>query len=154
MIGKTVIFDLDGTLADIKERRTLATKEGGKIDWPKFFDPNNISLDKPNTPVIESFKALQKAGYRMVIFSGRSDATREETEKWLSKYGITYDKLLMRAGTGESMFTPDDRLKEDWLNQEFPDKNQILCVYDDRDKVVNMWRRNGIACFQVAPGDF
>ncbi len=154
MIGKTVIFDLDGTLADIKERRTLATKEGGKIDWPKFFDPNNISLDKPNTPVIESFKALQKAGYRMVIFSGRSDGTREETEKWLSKYGITYDKLLMRSGTGESMFTPDDRLKEDWLNQEFPDKNQILCVYDDRDKVVNMWRRNGIACFQVAPGDF
>ena len=154
MIGKTVIFDLDGTLADIKERRTLATKEGGKIDWPKFVDPNNISLDKPNTPVIESFKALQKAGYRMVIFSGRSDATREETEKWLSKHGITYDKLLMRSGTGEGMFTPDDRLKEDWLNQEFPDKSQILCVYDDRDKVVNMWRRNGIACFQVAPGDF
>ena len=154
MIGKTVIFDLDGTLADIKERRTLATKEGGKIDWPKFFDPNNISLDKPNTPVIESFKALQKAGYRMVIFSGRSDATREETEKWLSKYGITYDKLLMRSGTGDGMFTPDDRLKEDWLNQEFPDKSQILCVYDDRDKVVNMWRRTGISCFQVAPGDF
>lgn len=154
MIGKTVIFDLDGTLADIKERRTLATKEGGKIDWPKFFDPNNISLDKPNTPVIESFKALQKAGYRMVIFSGRSDATRDETEKWLSKYGITYDKLLMRPGTGEGIFTPDDRLKEDWLNLEFPDKSQILCVYDDRDKVVNMWRRNGIACFQVAPGDF
>ena len=154
MIGKTVIFDLDGTLADIKERRTLATKEGGKIDWPKFFDPNNISLDKPNTPVIESFKALQKAGYMMVIFSGRSDATREETEKWLSKYGITYDKLLMRSGTGDGMFTPDDRLKEDWLNQEFPDKSQILCVYDDRDKVVNMWRRNGISCFQVAPGDF
>lgn len=154
MSGKTVIFDLDGTLADIKERRTLATKEGGKIDWPKFFDPNNISLDKPNTPVIESFKALQKAGYRMIIFSGRSDATREETEKWLAVNGIVYDKLLMRPGTGEGMFTPDDKLKEDWLNQEFPDKSQILCVYDDRDKVVNMWRRNGISCFQVAPGDF
>jgi len=154
MSGKTVIFDLDGTLADIKERRTLATKEGGKIDWPKFFDPNNISLDKPNTPVIESFKALQKAGYRMIIFSGRSDATREETEKWLAVNGIVYDKLMIRPGTGEGMFTPDDKLKEDWLNQEFPDKSQILCVYDDRDKVVNMWRRNGISCFQVAPGDF
>ena len=154
MSGKSVIFDLDGTLADIKERRTLATKEGGKIDWPKFFDPNNISLDKPNTPVIESFKALQKAGYRMIIFSGRSDATREETEKWLAVNGIVYDKLMMRPGTGEGMFTPDDQLKEDWLNQELPDKSQILCVYDDRDKVVNMWRRNGISCFQVAPGDF
>lgn len=154
MIGKTVIFDLDGTLADIRARRTLATKEGGKIDWPKFFDPNNISLDKPNIPVIESFKAHQKAGSKMIIFSGRSDATRAATEEWLEINGISYDKLLMRPGTGEGIFTPDDKLKEDWLDQEFPDKNQILCVYDDRDKVVNMWRRNGIPCFQVAPGDF
>ena len=154
MKGTTVIFDLDGTLADIRERRTLATREGGKIDWPKFFDPNNISLDKPNVAVIESFKALKNAGYRMVIFSGRSDATREETEKWLSQYGIEYDLLQMRPGSGEGMFTPDDKLKEDWLNKEFPDKSQILCVYDERDKVVAMWRRNGIPCFQVAPGDF
>lgn len=154
MKATTVIFDLDGTLADIRERRTLATREGGKIDWPKFFDPNNISLDKPNVAVIESFKALKNAGYRMVIFSGRSDATREETEKWLQSYGIEYDLLQMRPGSGEGMFTPDDKLKQDWLNQEFPDKSQILCVYDDRDKVVSMWRANGIPCFQVAPGDF
>jgi hypothetical protein len=52
------------------------------------------------------------------------------------------------------MFTSDDILKEEWLNQEFPDKQNLLCVYDDRDKVVAMWRRNGIPCFQVAPGDF
>jgi hypothetical protein len=36
----------------------------------------------------------------------------------------------------------------------FPDKSDILCIFDDRDKVVKMWRSNGIACFQVAPGDF
>jgi len=27
-------------------------------------------------------------------------------------------------------------------------------VFDDRDKVVNMWRENGIPCLQVAPGNF
>lgn len=154
MIGNTVIFDLDGTLADIRARRTLATKEGGKIDWPKFFDPKNISLDKPNIPVIESFKAHQKAGSKMIIFSGRSNATRAATQEWLEINGISYDKLLMRPGSGEGIFTPDDKLKEDWLDQEFEDKNEILCVYDDRDKVVDMWRRNGITCFQVAAGDF
>ena len=38
----------------------------------------------------------------------------------------------------------------------FPGKqiNRILCVFDDRTKVVNMWRENGLSCFQVAPGDF
>jgi hypothetical protein len=60
----------------------------------------------------------------------------------------------MRPATGGGMFTPDDILKEAWLREQFPDKNNILCVYDDRDKVVAMWRRNGIPCFQVAPGDF
>jgi len=27
-------------------------------------------------------------------------------------------------------------------------------VIFDLDKVVQMWRHNGIPCFQVAPGDF
>jgi Straboviridae polynucleotide kinase len=37
--------------------------------------------------------------------------------------------------------------------QEY-DLAQILCVFDDRQKVVDMWRSLGQACFQVAPGDF
>ena len=50
---KSIIFDLDGTLALIDDRRTLSTKDNGKIDWDIFFDPNNINLDKPNQPVIK-----------------------------------------------------------------------------------------------------
>ena len=48
---KNIIFDLDGTLALIDDRRALSTKDNGKIDWDIFFDPNNINLDKPNQPV-------------------------------------------------------------------------------------------------------
>jgi hypothetical protein len=29
-----------------------------------------------------------------------------------------------------------------------------MCVFDDRDKVVKMWRDNDISCFQVNYGDF
>ena len=50
--NKIVIFDLDGTLADITARRTLSTKDDGKMDWDIFFNPDNIQLDLPNTPVI------------------------------------------------------------------------------------------------------
>jgi hypothetical protein len=51
---------------------------------------------------------------------------------------------------------PDDKLKQFWLDDLFPelDKNNILCIFDDRQKVVDMWRKNGLICFQVAPGDF
>jgi hypothetical protein len=29
-----------------------------------------------------------------------------------------------------------------------------MCVYEDRQSVVEMWRNAGLPCFQVAPGDF
>jgi hypothetical protein len=148
---KTIIFDLDGTLADIEARRKLATKPDGKINWGIFFKPTNIALDLPNTPVIEMAKVLKAQGHSIVIFSGRDAISRSETIEWLAKHGVPFDVLKMRP---EGSFTPDDILKKDWLDQLFPDKSDILCVFDDRDKVVKMWRENGLTCMQVAPGDF
>jgi hypothetical protein len=60
----------------------------------------------------------------------------------------------MRPTGKDWMFKPDDQLKQNWLDDLFPDKSNIVCVFDDRDKVVNMWRKNDITCMQVAPGDF
>jgi hypothetical protein len=62
----------------------------------------------------------------------------------------------MRPAEPPLLFMKDDELKEMWLDEEFPGEgiNEIECVFDDRDKVVNMWRKRGIPCFQVAPGDF
>jgi len=148
---KTVIFDLDGTLALIDKRRALAAKANGKINWKTFFDPENIQLDEPNIPVIEMAKMLKAQGHSVVIFSGRDSISRTETIAWLIQFGVPFDVLKMRP---EGSFTPDDVLKQDWLDQLFPDRSDVLCIFDDRDKVVNMWRSNGITCFQVAPGDF
>ena len=49
---------------------------------------------------------------------------------------------------------PDDELKKRWLDQLFTNTEDILCVFDDRDKVVKMWRDSGLTCFQVAEGNF
>lgn len=148
---KTVIFDLDGTLALIDERRAKATKADGKINWGVFFAPENILLDEPNWPVIENFKALQDAGFIVGIFSGRDDISRVETKEWLTDHGIQPDFLRMRKN---GSFTPDDKLKKQWLDDLIKDGHDVMCVFDDRDKVVKMWRDNGISCFQVAPGEF
>ena len=56
---KWVIFDLDGTLADITKRCEISTLPSGKMDWDRFFDPENIELDEPNIPVIEACKAME-----------------------------------------------------------------------------------------------
>lgn len=150
----TVIFDLDGTLADISKRREKATKKNGKINWGIFYDPENIKLDEPNYPVVNTFKALSAAGYNMVIFSGRSNQTQIETEKWLKDHGLFWDVFLMRDGYSKQLYKPDNQLKYDWLYNYFDDFNRIMCIFDDRDQVVEMWRSEGFSCFQVADGNF
>lgn len=146
---KICIFDLDGTLALIDERRTKAALPNGKLDWDVFFAPENIALDQPNQPVIAAYHALDAAGYSMYILSGRDARSRTETERWLAQHGIEFDALRMRP---ERSVTPDDVLKKQWLDEIGIDR--VAFVFDDRDKVVSMWRRNGLTCFQVAPGNF
>ena len=151
-----VIFDLDGTLADIEDRRKLSTKDNGKMDWVKFFDPQNIDLDKPNNAVIRMAQVLHETGHRIAIFSGRSKGTKVATMEWLNKYNVPYNILKMRPTSKEWMYMPDDELKQHWLDDLFPNdvRDRIVGIFDDRQKVVDMWRKNGLTCMQVAPGDF
>jgi len=143
-----VIFDLDGTLALIDHRRHLVeNRQASNDDWRTFFAA--CIDDEPNVPVITILQSLKYQGFEIIIFSGRSDEVRPQTENWLQKHNIPYDRLVMRK---EGDHRPDEKLKRNWLKGM--DKSKILCVFDDRDKVVRMWREEGLTCFQVAPGDF
>ena len=152
---KTVIFDLDGTLADITSRRTLSTKPNGKIDWGIFFNPINIDLDEPNTPVIKMAQMLKAQGFFILILSGRSKATKDATNKWLDKHDVPCDVLKMRPTGTDWHFMKDSLLKSIWLKELFDNPTEeIFAVFDDRNQVVDMWRDNGLTVFQVAEGDF
>ena len=154
---KTVIFDLDGTLALIDKRRAISTKDNGKMDWDIFFDPKNISLDDPNIPVIKMAQMLDSQGFNIVIFSGRSKATYRTTRQWLIQNDVPFDTLQMRPNDrdsgGQFHFMKDSDLKQLWLDT-LVDKDDVFAVFDDRNQVVDMWRSNGLTTFQVADGDF
>ena len=150
---KTVIFDLDGTLALIDKRRAISTKDNGKMDWDIFFNPDNIDLDIPNTPVVKMAQMLDSQGFNIVIFSGRSNRTRRATFAWLKDNDIPFDDLRMRPTSKNWHFMKDDKLKQIWLDTVV-DKDDVFAVFDDRQQVVDMWRQNGLTCFQVADGNF
>ena len=139
-----VVFDLDGTLADVEHRRHLIEKPNRR--WDAFFAacPDDALIDAAAL----AFRAHEAAGHRVEVWSGRSDAVRAETEAWLAGHDLAPARLLMRP---DRDYTPDDALKEAWLDRADP---APALVYDDRDKVVAMWRRRGVPCFQVAPGAF
>ena len=152
---KTVIFDLDGTLADITSRRELSIKDNGKMDWDTFFNPKMISLDDPNIPVIKMAQMLKEQGFFILILSGRSKATKGRTIDWLDKHNVPFDVLKMRPTGKDWHFMKDSLLKSIWLKELFDNPTEeIFAVFDDRNQVVDMWRDNGLTVFQVAEGDF
>ena len=65
----------------------MSTKENGKIDWDTFFTPENIWFDTPNEVVIQMAQMLSQKN-RIVIFSGRSKGTKNETKRWLNKFDV------------------------------------------------------------------
>lgn len=148
------IFDLDGTLADIRHRRHYVERPRERQDWRSFHAA--CRHDSPVVAVIQTMEALRRFA-DVWVFSGRSDEVRADTMEWLTSHTsfMTWelDAALMMRQEGD--YTPDDQLKKQWLDQMLDDdRNRLVAVFEDRDRMVRMWREQGIACFQVAPGDF
>ena len=154
------IFDLDGTLALIEHR--LHHIQGPKKDWRAFFAA--VGDDAPNLPVIRTLQALRKSGAEVWIWSGRSDECKAQTVEWLQRYGCMSgvssltawfsapERFRMRKA-GD--YRDDVVVKGEWLAEmEPPEFDRLIGVFDDRARVVQMWRDAGVACFQVAPGEF
>ena len=94
---KTVIFDLDGTLANIDVRRDKSLKPNGKLDWEIFASPTSImDWDTPNVPVIKMAQLFKADGFNIVIFSGRNDRGFFATRDWLKIHDVPFDLLVMR----------------------------------------------------------
>jgi hypothetical protein len=133
-----VLVDMDGTLAIITDRNP--------------YSHHGVLKDKPNAPVIEVARALAAAGYALVVVSGRSELARQDTEAWLVRHlGVPFDGPFMRA---EGDDRKDAIIKKELYKTRIEPFYQVLCVLDDRDQVVRMWRALGLTCLQVAPGNF
>jgi len=147
----TVLVDLDGTLANIDHR--LHFVKQAKPDWDAFY--NACDEDTPNEWCVKLIYAMQNVGCRILIVSARSKVVEEKTKSWLSKHLgmmvdldrriVNYDELIMLREVGD--YTPDVDLKMRWLATQ--DKERILFVVDDRKRLVDAWRREGLVCLQA-----
>ena len=143
------IFDLDGTLADTTHR--LRHIEQQPKDWTEFFAA--CGADDPIRTTIETLRTLREGGAEIWIWTGRSDEVRAETEAWLLEHGCWPPDGFMMRSAGD--YRADDLLKAEWLSRAEPSvRARIAGVFEDRGRVVTMWRAQGLTCYQVAAGDF
>lgn len=142
-----VICDIDGTLADHSHRLHLVRDK--PYNWPEFF--RRMREDKPKLEVINTYHCLL-AGLpaKGVLVSGRPESSRGATEHWLKINKIHYDELWMRI---EGDNRPDEIMKATILQEIYALGYHPYLVLDDRTKVVEMWRKHGLTCLQVAQHD-
>jgi hydroxymethylpyrimidine pyrophosphatase-like HAD family hydrolase len=144
---RDIIVDLDGTVADCSHRQHYVNTKPS--NWQAF--EAGIPHDAPHQHVIDLVNTLYKAGWTIILCSGRGEQSRRDTESWLSRHGVNYHRLYMRAA-GD--YRRDDIVKMELLDQILAEGYNPSFALDDRDQVVVAWRSRGIPCFQVAPGDF
>lgn len=132
-----IVIDLDGTVALHRNRLPF--------DWDKletdFFDPRMHQI----------IMTYVKSGVKLIFLTGRPESVRLATENWIDSNLWTKYELIMRPvndyRSGEIV------KKELWEKYVEPYYN-TLCVFEDSNKCVNMWRDLGLLTCQVANGDY
>ncbi|MBC3786490.1 AAA family ATPase [Spirosoma utsteinense] len=140
-LPRCILVDIDGTVADKGDRSPFA--------W------HRVSEDTPRWPIIRLVQAMRTSGYAIVFFSGRDAVCRPETTAWLSEYfgwAATDFALFMRPKNDNRK---DSIVKAELFDQHIAGRYYVEVVVDDRQQVVDMWRRTiGLTCIQVDYGDF
>ena len=131
-----ILCDIDGTIALHNGRSP--------------FDYDKASEDTFD-PRMKVFLNSLSQCYKIIFFSGRSEDSRDVTYKWLEDNGFGEHQLYMRK---HNDYRSDDIVKKEMYFEYIQPKYNVACVFDDRDKVVKMWRDLGILCCQVYYGDF
>ncbi len=136
-----LICDLDGTLA-------LHDGKRSPYDYAK------CGGDRVNKQIATLLKTYLGMGYHIIYCSGREDSCRNQTEDWLVSNELPLGgihKLLMRKAGDHRK---DCIVKQEIFDTEIRNNYNVQFVLDDRNQVVQMWRRLGLQCWQVADGDF
>jgi len=139
-----VVIDLDGTLCNVDHR--LHYVRSKKKNFTKFYA--EVGNDTPNDWCLYMLSSLFHYRMIIVLVSARPKELTVETRNWLAKWNIPFHSLyLIRPSYTDS--TPDVELKQAWLDK-FVDKDRISFTVDDRQRVVDMWRKNGLTCLHCS----
>lgn len=133
------LVDIDGTLALSPHRNPY--------NWQRADE------DIPNEAVVIAVQALaaHSTVAAIIAISGRHEHARALTTDWLRRQGVPVNELIMRP---DGDYRADDIVKEELFRAQIEPRYAVAGVIDDRNRVVAMWRRLGLTCFQVADGEF
>ena len=136
-LNPAVICDLDATLALHQGREPF--------DWDK------VQTDLIDPRLRDVLKKYVVSGVTILFVSGRPEKSRLATTAWLDEHlGCDYQLFLRR----DDDFSHGDDQKREVYRTNIKDKYNVLCVFEDSNKCVNMYRKEGLLVCQVENNDY
>ncbi|MGW1195718.1 phosphatase domain-containing protein [Streptomyces sp. NPDC002536] len=128
------VFDLDGTLADVRHRLHLVRAR--PRDWEAFF------AAAPADPPLAEGVGLALACARqcdLAYVTGRPESCRRDTEDWLARQGLPRGPLLMRRDGDRR---PARTVKPELL-RSLAQERCVTAVVDDDVQVCTAYEATG-----------
>lgn len=144
-LKQVIIVDLDGTVSDSTHRSIYAQNK----DWDRFHE-EGIN-DPPHNEVVQLVQWLSKhPQHILLMITGRNEKYRQATLDWLLLYNVPIDHLLMRPD-GDHTKDVDIKLMllHDWLVDQELTMENVWFALEDRDRVVDGFREQGIITLQT-----
>jgi len=137
------IVDIDGVVADVRHR--LHHLEGRRKDWDAFF---TAAVDDPPHEEGLAVVARLEEHHDVVFLTGRPQAHRAATERWLERNGIGGHRLVMRP---EGDRRPAAELKRELLAL-LAEGREVSVVVDDDPLVIDAMAATGLPTFLAGWG--
>ncbi|MBU4561362.1 hypothetical protein L6386_06390 [bacterium] len=140
---KACIIDIDGTIADERERRTIATNPDGSTNWRKYFDPELVKKDKPILKSREVLKWVEQQGIRIFYVSSRETTVLEASKWWLKQHNFPQGEVYHRKPFGQTLEYKIGTIRTIQKNY------QVVFGVGDRDRDITAYQTCGIAAIKV-----
>jgi FMN phosphatase YigB (HAD superfamily) len=138
-----VIFDMDGTLADVSSiRHHLKFYEESKKRVIKHFDRfHSDSVDvPPHRHVLNAAQMAHMMGNAVLVVTARKHMWRNQTAWWLAMNNVPSDMLMMRDDEDNRK---DYEVKKDML-KIIRQGYDVIHAWDDNPSIVKLWKEEGI----------
>ena len=140
--GATVIFDVDGVLADAAGRQHHLDRG----DWRRFFD--EVGGDPPVEEVARLAELLV-ANLVVVLVTGRPRRVQTATVEWLERHRLRWDLLVMRD---HGDYAGVERYKRATLHDLRARGYDVRLALDDDPRNHAMYLDEGVPCLYVHSG--
>lgn len=138
-----VIFDCDGTLADVTGIRHYVT---GKDRNFHRFHTEGVNCPPIRRTVVAA-EELHKAGFKILIVTAREFRYAFHTMFWLRMHlPVPYEQLYMRRNKD---YREDGIIKREILDLIRKDGYSIIHAFDDNPNVIKVWRDEGIPVTEI-----